>query len=133
MKRILNFFGIEIERFIWMFFMILVVIAGFITLLTGDLSLEAYFIGQSIVCGFGYVGSLMKKSKSEILSQHVKQLLVENKDRGSPIGIEPGFDNLNKIMKKAGPLLEQMTKNIQQSKHYRNRAQNNNNKQILTD
>jgi hypothetical protein len=57
--------------------------------------------------------------------------LVENKDCGSTIGLNPELDIINDLIKNAGPMLNEMTKNLQQSKHFRNRIKSNNNKQIL--
>lgn len=131
MRKLVKWFSVEIERLFWIIMFGVISLTGTILWLKGSLLVEAYFIGQCILVGLGYVGAMLKKSKTEILNKNVKQLLIENQDSGAPVGLEPGFDQLNTLMKDAGPLLEQMAKNFQQSKHFRNRQ--NNNKQILTD
>ena len=131
MRKLVKWFGVEMERLFWIIMFGVISLTGTILWLNGSLMVEAYFIGQCILIGLGYIASILKKSKTDILNQNIKQLLMENKGSGAPVGLEPGFDQLNTLMKDAGPLLEQMAKNFQQSKHFRNRQ--NNNEQILND
>ena len=97
-------------------------------MITFDLiSNDAYFIGMSIIIGFAYLGSVINNNKIQATPNQLKQLLTESS--GSPIGLDKSFDKINDLIKQAGPLVDIINKNNQQSKHYRNRK--NNNKQIL--
>jgi hypothetical protein len=131
MKRLFNLFGVEVERLGLKLSIVLLVLYGTIALFAGELKIDAYFIGMCVLVGICYHASIVKKSKIEVLSKNVKQLLTENHISGSPIGLNADLDSLNQVMKDIGPLMEQMGKNAQQSKHFRNRQNDNNKKQIL--
>lgn len=113
MKKLLSFFKVEIERLFWIGSLGLITIVGFITFISGLLKLEYYFIGLCIIVGLGYVASVLKKSKTEIINDKVKELLVENKDSGSPVGAMSDLDSLNRVMKELGPLVNQINNNKQ--------------------
>lgn len=129
MKQIFKLFCVEIERLFWLIMIVGVVVMGWILLITESIDNSTFYLALCLITGFGYIASLIKKTKKEELSKNIKNLLVENKDSGSPLGLEPSLDDLNKILKDAGPLISAIEKNMKQSKHFRN--QKNNIKKIL--
>ena len=110
MKHLFKFFGVEIQRLLWITILILITLLGFVGVLVEIIPLNDYFVGVCIISSVGYISSILTKSKKEELSSNIKKLLIENKDGGSPVGLEPELDKLNKVMKDAAPLLEMMNK-----------------------
>jgi hypothetical protein len=116
---------------LWKIQFLLILLTTFILLIIGKVKVDMFLVIVTLVSGFNYLGLLLSKPKTDMIVDGMKQLLTEN-GSGSPISIEPALDDLNRLMRDAGPLLDQMTKNLNQSKHFRNRQNNNNSKQILT-
>lgn len=117
MKNIINLFAVELERCGWILTLWLLTLSGFIMMLTGILSVDFYFVGQCFVAGVGYLASILKKSKKELLNDNVKKLLTENQNSGSDVSVMKDLDHLTEIFKKSGPMFEQLSiKNIHNTK-----------------
>ena len=130
MKELLKTFRVEIERLGWLITLGLITLIGAIAVLTKTLSFDAYFMGQCFVAGLGYIASVLKKSKKEIINNKMKQLLAETKDSGAHIGVMENLDDLTALMQEAGPLFDQIN-TITRSKQLKTRIKPNNDKQIL--
>ena len=123
-----------VRVFLWKIQFLLILLFSLMFLFMDKMKPDMFLVIITLVSGFNYLGLLLSTtiSDSDMVADGVKQLLTENRNSGSPISIDPTLDNLTKLMKDAEPLLDQMTKNASQSKHYKNQRNNNNKKQILT-
>lgn len=93
MKKLITFFGVEIERLLWIFALGLLVIVNFAALLLNEITAAETLLIFSIIIGFGYIGSIIKKTKTETITS---KLLTE--ENNTQIGLDPSFDQLNQLI-----------------------------------
>lgn len=106
MKKLITFFGVEIERLIWIFALGLLVIVSFVALLLNEITVAETLSIFSVAIGFGYIGSIIKKTKTETITS--KLLTEENNIQA---GLDPSFDQLNQLIKNVSLFNGVMQKN----------------------
>jgi len=97
MKKLILTLGTEIRRLFWMIFLLGIFIFGLILTICGNVGFETFLIMSSLVGGFGYIGSIIQKSKTEKLATDMKTLLNESQ-HGAPLGLMPDLDSLQKMI-----------------------------------